>query len=134
MGYFSFIKKMATVTLSFNTQKKMSSKKRKSQDLKRLGDPIGKQSPPPLLFLFLFLFLLHMFSLLDDILKRNLYLTKMNKLADHHLGKDSSCRFFFLVKIASPPPPHTDFIFFSWGAQFKTFVMKKLCRSLIQPF
>ena len=133
MGYFSFIKKNGYSDSFIQHAKKMSSKKRKSQDLKRLGDPIGKQSPPPLLFLFLFLFLLHMFSLLDDILKRNLYLTKMNKLADHHLGKDSSCRFFFLVKIASPPP-HTDFIFFSWGAQFKTFVMKKLCRSLIQPF
>jgi len=82
----------------------MSSKKRKSQDLKRLGDPIGKQSPPPP-FIFIFIFITHVLSLLDDILKRNLYLTKMNKLADHHLGKDSSCRFFFLVKIASPPPP-----------------------------
>jgi len=102
-GIFFFHKKNGYSDSFIQHAKKMSSKKRKSQDLKRLGDPIGKQSPPPLLFLFLFLFLLHMFSLLDDILKRNLYLTKMNKLADHHLGKDDCTEMKFTVQ------PNTDY-------------------------
>ena len=84
---------MATVTLSFNTLKKMNSKKRKSQDLKRLGEPIVRQSPLPPPHP-LILFFTHVLSP-RDILKRNLYLTKLNKLADHHLGNESSCLFFF---------------------------------------
>lgn len=52
----------------------MSTKKKKS-DLKRLGDPI------------------------DDILKRNLYFTKMNKLTDQHLGNKKSFLLLWLITL-----------------------------------
>jgi len=68
----------------------MNTKKKKSSELKRLGDPIGRST--------IFILSTHMhkqiiyidfiFVFTDDILKRNLYFTKLNKLSDHHLGKD----------------------------------------------
>ena len=75
----------------------MSSKKRKSQEPKRLGDPIGSD---PFLFFTpalpphsptwgggCYVFLIAFFSsLLDDILKRTMYLSKLSKLNDQHLG------------------------------------------------
>jgi hypothetical protein len=56
------------------------------KQVKRLANPLGKKySPPPLLPIISHpIFFL---SVIDDILKRNLYLSKQPKLDDHHLGK-----------------------------------------------
>ena len=81
----------------------MSAKKKTSSDLKRLGDPIGRLT---LLFIvcvgfslsrggdmkvyryiYIYIYIEFFLFFTDDILKRNLYFTKLNKLADHHLGR-----------------------------------------------
>jgi hypothetical protein len=63
---------------------KMPSKRKKSHNLKQPNDPLGKKSPPPSPF-----FLVNSLSYLDDILRKNLYLTKYAQSADQlkQLGK-----------------------------------------------
>ena len=63
----------------------MPSKRKKSHNLKQPNDPLGKKSPPPFHFFLLIIF--HIY--LDDILRKNLYLTKYAQSADQlkQLGK-----------------------------------------------
>jgi hypothetical protein len=65
---------------------KMPSKRKKSHNLKQPNDPLGKKIPPPPPFHF---FLVNSLSYLDDILRKNLYLTKYAQSADQlkQLGK-----------------------------------------------
>jgi hypothetical protein len=62
----------------------MPSKRKKSHNLKQPNDPLGKKIPPPFPF-----FLVNSLSYLDDILRKNLYLTKYAQSADQlkQLGK-----------------------------------------------
>jgi hypothetical protein len=64
---------------------KMPSKRKKSHNLKQPNDPLGKKIPPPPFHFFL----VNSLSYLDDILRKNLYLTKYAQSADQlkQLGK-----------------------------------------------
>ena len=57
------------------------------KQVKRLANPLGKKySPPPSPSHHESSYFFSL-SVIDDILKRNLYLSKQPKLDDHHLGK-----------------------------------------------
>jgi hypothetical protein len=58
-------------------------KKSSSTSIKRLNDPLGITSPPVIMCSSKGLTL---FFILDDILKRNLYLAQQAKIPDRHLG------------------------------------------------